>query len=53
MMDGYQLAAAMVGAVLVVGFIISEISRVSYERGFDVGYRRGVSSGRSQVRADR
>jgi hypothetical protein len=52
-MDGYQLAAAMCGAVLVIGFIISEISRLSYERGFDVGYRRGVSSGRSQVRADR
>jgi len=52
-MDGYQLAAAMCGAVLVIGFIISEISRLSYERGFDVGYRRGVSSGRSQVRVDR
>jgi hypothetical protein len=45
--------AIISAVVLVVGFIFSEITRNSYERGFELGYRRGINVGRSQVRAER
>ena len=39
-MDGSQLLAIATGVVLVFGFIISEVSRKSYERGNREGWHR-------------
>ena len=47
-MEGTQILAIATAVVLVVGFLLSEVSRKSYERGKREGWARGRSLSRQE-----
>jgi hypothetical protein len=47
-MDGTTILAIATAVILVVGFLISEVSRKSYERGVREGWHRGRGLSRQE-----
>ena len=47
-MEGTQVIALAIGIILIIGFIVSEIERVAYNRGVREGYHRGRALSRSE-----
>jgi hypothetical protein len=47
-MDGTDILAIAAGVVLVVGFLLTEVSRKSYERGKREGWHRGRALSRQE-----